>query len=97
MLFRSFSHQNPFSAIQPNNQTHPLFREFSYSWEESEVLHDTGLMKDGVTKLEVRKRMAGEDFEKKRDWEMKRFKKAGYDLGRYNKGEFGPRIGMGRL
>ena len=92
-----FSHQNPFSAIQPNNQTHPLFREFSYSWEQSEVLHDTGLLKDGVTKLAVRKRMAGEDFEKKRDWEMKRFKKAGYDLGRYNRGEFGPRIGMGRL
>ncbi|KAF2833296.1 UBC-like protein [Ophiobolus disseminans] len=92
-----FSHQNPFSAIQPNNQTHPLFKEFSYSWEESQILHDTGLIKDGVTKLEVKKRMAGEDFERKREWEMKRFKKAGCDLGRYNRGEFGPRVGMGRL
>jgi ubiquitin-conjugating enzyme E2 S len=92
-----FSHQNPFSAIQLNNQTHPLLKEFSFSWEESEILHDTGLIQDGLSKLEVRKRMAGEDFEKKRDWEMKRFKKAGYDLGRYNRGDFGPRMGMGRL
>jgi ubiquitin-conjugating enzyme E2 S len=92
-----FSHQNPFSAIQLNNQTHPLLKEFSYSWEESEILHDTGLIQDGLSKLDVRKRMAGEDFEKKRDWEMKRFKKAGYDLGRYNRGDFGPRMGMGRL
>lgn len=92
-----FSHQNPFSVIQPNNQTHPLLKELSYSWEDAAMLHDTGLIQEGVSKLEVRKRLAGEDFEKKRDWEMKRFKKAGYDLGRYNRGDFGPRIGMGRL
>jgi ubiquitin-conjugating enzyme E2 S len=92
-----FSHQNPFSAIQLNNQTHPLLKEFSFSWEESEILHDTGLIQDGLSKLDVRKRMAGEDFEKKKDWEMKKFKKAGYNLGRYNKGDFGPRVGMGRL
>jgi ubiquitin-conjugating enzyme E2 S len=92
-----FSHQNPFSVIQPNNQTHPLLKEFSYPWEDSEILHDTGLIQDGVSKLEVRKRLAGEGFEKKRDWEMKRFKKTGYDLKRYNRGDFGPRIGMGRL
>lgn len=92
-----FSHQNPFSAIQPNNQTHPLLKEFSFTWEDSEILHDTGLIQDGESKLDVKKRMAGEDFEKKREWEMKRFKKAGYDLGRYNRGDFGPRMGMGRL
>jgi ubiquitin-conjugating enzyme E2 S len=92
-----FSHSNPFSAIQLNNQTHPLLKEFSFSWEESEILHDTGLIQDGLSKLDVRKRMAGDDFEKQRDWEMKRFKKAGYDLGRYNRGDFGPRMGMGRL
>jgi ubiquitin-conjugating enzyme E2 S len=89
-----FSTQNPFSAIQPNNQTHPLFKEFSYLWEDADVLHNG---QDGVQKLEVRKRLAGDDFEKKREWEMKRFKKAGCDLGRYNRGEFGPRVGMGRL
>jgi ubiquitin-conjugating enzyme E2 S len=92
-----FSHQNPFSAIQPNNQTHPLLKEFSYSWEDSAILHDTGMIQDGVSKLAVRKRMAGQDFEKKKDWEMKKFKKSGYDLARYNRGDFGPRVGMGRL
>lgn len=93
-----FSHQNPFSAIQPNNQDHPLFKEFSYSWEDSKVLHDSSaLCQDGSSTLEVRKRLIGDDFEKKREWEMKRFKKAGCDLGRYNRGEFGPRTGMGRL
>lgn len=97
-----FSHTNPFSAIQLNNQTHPLLKEFSYSWEESEILNDSGLKKenmnpDGLGKLEVRKRLAGADFEKKKNWEMKRFKKAGCDLGRYNRGDFGPRMGIGRL
>jgi ubiquitin-conjugating enzyme E2 S len=97
-----FSHTNPFSAIQPNNQTHPLLKEFSYSWEDSEILHDTGLLKDsmsleGVGRLEVRKRVASEEFERKKRWEMKRFRKAGCDLGRYNRGDFGPRVGIGRL
>ncbi|KAH3906191.1 hypothetical protein HBI56_197730 [Parastagonospora nodorum] len=92
-----FSHQNPFSAIQLNNQTHPLIRELSYTWDDSEVLHDTGLIHDGTSKLEVKKRLAGQDFEAKKCWEMKRFKKAGCDLSRYNRGDFGPRIGMGRL
>jgi ubiquitin-conjugating enzyme E2 S len=92
-----FSHQNPFSAIQPNNPTHPLIKEFSHSWEDSGILHDTRMVQDEVSRLDVRKRMAGDDFEKKKHWEMKRFKKAGYDLGRYNRGDFGPRVGMGRL
>jgi ubiquitin-conjugating enzyme E2 S len=92
-----FSHRNPFSAIQPNNQEHPLLREFSWSWEDSQIMHDTDTIKDGPTKTEVRKRMAGDDFEKRRKWEMKRFKRAGYDLARYNRGDFGPRTGIGRL
>lgn len=92
-----FSHQNPFSAIQPNNQTHLLIKEFSYSWEESEIVHETKIIKDGASRIEVRKRMAGEEFEKKKSWEMKRFKKAGYDLGRYSRGDWGPRTGIGRL
>jgi ubiquitin-conjugating enzyme E2 S len=102
-----FSHQNPFSAIQLNNQTHPLFKEFSYSWEQAAVLHDTLSLRGsedgkgngggGLGKLETRKRMAGGEFEKKREWEMKRFKRAGCDLGRYNRGDFGARTGVGRL
>lgn len=92
-----YSHQNPFSAIQPNNQQHPLHKEFSFSWRDSEVLHETGVIEDGENRDSVRKRLAGEGFDKKRKWEIKRFKKAGCDLKRYNRGDFGPRTGMGRL
>lgn len=92
-----FSDKNPFSAIQPNNQTHPLLREFSWSWEESEIMHDTGSIKSGDSKATVRKRLASEDFEKRRTWELKKFKKAGYDLKKYNRGDFGPRTGIHRL
>ncbi len=99
-----FSHLNPFSAIQPNNQIHPLLKEFSYCWEDAQILHDAGIStaknndnSSGLTKLDVRKRLAGEDFEKKRNWEMKRFKRAGYDLAKYNRGDWGPRTGVGRL
>lgn len=92
-----FSHQNPFSAIQPNNQTHPLIKEFSWSWEQSEILHGTGTIKGGPTKPEVRKRMAGDEWEQKRTWELKKFKKTGYDLKKYNRGDFGPKTGIARL
>lgn len=91
-----FANQNPFSAIQPNNQTHPLFKEFSYSWEDADTLHGEG-GGDEVKKLEVRKRLAGEEFEGRREWEMKKFRRAGGDLGRFNRGEWGARVGMGRL
>jgi len=92
-----FSHKNPFSAIQTNNQTHPLLKEFSWSWADSEIMHETGSIKGGESKANVRKRMAGDDFVKKSSWEMKRFKKAGYDLKKYNRGEFGPKTGIARL
>lgn len=91
-----FSSQNPFSTIQPHNQQHPLLKEFSWSWEDSEVMHDTGLIKD-VSKADVRKRMAGKEFDDRKTWESKRFKKAGYDLKRFNRGDFGPRTGIARL
>jgi ubiquitin-conjugating enzyme E2 S len=92
-----FSSQNPFSAIQPNNQQHPLLTEFSWSWQDSEIMHDTGLTKDGGSKGDVRKRMAGKEFDERRAWESKKFKKAGYDLRKFNRGEFGPRTGIARL
>lgn len=92
-----YSHGNPFSVIQPNNQQHPLYKDFSFSWRDSAVLHAAGLTKDAESRDTVRKRLAGEDFERKKEWEMKRFKKAGYDLKRYNRGDFGPRTGLGRL
>ncbi|KAI4661122.1 uncharacterized protein J4E79_004932 [Alternaria viburni] len=114
-----FSTQNPFAAIQPNNQTHPLFREFSFSWEDAMVVHDAGVGVagsvgsvgsggksggsgggggvSGVSKADVRKRHATEEFEKKEKWEMKRFKRAGGDLKRFNRGDWGVRMGVGRL
>jgi len=111
-----FSTQNPFAAIQPNNQTHPLFREFSFSWEDAMVVHDAGVgmagsvgsvgsggksgsggSVSGVSKADVRKRHATEEFEKKEKWEMKRFKRAGGDLKRFNRGDWGVRMGVGRL
>lgn len=90
-----FSHQNPFSAIQPNNQTHPLLKEFSYSWQDSLAIHT--LEHGSVGLLETRKRLASEEFEKQRTWEMKRFKQAGFSLAKYNRGDFGPKTGVGRL
>ncbi|KAI4924500.1 hypothetical protein J4E85_007615 [Alternaria conjuncta] len=105
-----FSTQTPFAAIQPNNQTHPLFREFSFSWEDAMVLHEGGVAGSvgksgesggrsvgGMSKADVRKRHATEEFEKKERWEMKRFKRAGGDLRRFNRGDWGVRMGVGRL
>ncbi|KAF2686494.1 UBC-like protein, partial [Lentithecium fluviatile CBS 122367] len=92
-----FSHQNPFSAIQPNNQTHPLIKEFSWLWEESEILHNADAAKDPKAKAEVRKRMASDEFKDKQAWELKKFKRTGYDLKKYNRGDFGPRKGIARL
>lgn len=86
-----------FTTVEDRTQPHPLLTEFSWSWEESEILHDTGTIKNGLTKADVRKRMASDEFEKKRQWELKRFKDAGYDLNRYNRGDFGPRTGIRRL
>lgn len=87
-------HQN---TIQTNNRQHPLLMEFSYSWMDSEVLHGSGVIKNDESRDGVSKRFAGGDFEKRSKWEMKCFKKAGYDLKRYNRGDFGPRTGIGRL
>jgi ubiquitin-conjugating enzyme E2 S len=50
-----------------------------------------------VEKSLVRKRLAGEEFEKKKKWEMKRFRRAGGDLKRFNRGDWGARVGVGRL
>jgi ubiquitin-conjugating enzyme E2 S len=92
-----FSRQNDCPAVTPSDQSHPLLREFSYSWEESELVHDTGLVERDEGRTGVKKRLASDEFEAKRTWELKRFKKAGFDLRRYNRGDFGPKTGVGRL
>lgn len=70
-----------------------LLKDFSYSWQENLALHDDSL----ADKADVKKRTASEEFQAKRKWEAKRFKQAGYDLNKFNRGEFGARIGVGRL
>ena len=92
-----FSQQSPLSAIRPKDQSHALLREFSYSWEDSELIHETGLIESEEGRAGAKKRMASDEFEAKRIWELKRFKKAGFDLRRYNRGDFGPKTGVGRL
>jgi ubiquitin-conjugating enzyme E2 S len=92
-----FSHQNPFSAIQLNNQAHPLIKEFSWSWNDTETMHGDRTIQNAVSKNGVRKRMAEDEFLEKQKWELKKFKRAGYDLKRYNRGDFGPRTGIARL
>lgn len=89
------SHQEHISMI--NDQQHPLLTELSYKWRDSEVLHDTVLMEKSESRKAVRKRLAGPDFGRRKEWELKRFRKAGCDLKRYNCGDFGPRTGIGRL
>ncbi|RMZ69092.1 nucleoporin [Pyrenophora seminiperda CCB06] len=98
------SHQNPFAPLQASNDSHPLLREFSYSWEEAAALYGVGLedgtgtdSAGGLSKAEARKRVAGSAFEERRVWEMKRFKRAGCDLRRWDRGDFGPKMGVGRL
>jgi ubiquitin-conjugating enzyme E2 S len=84
---------DPFS----NLETNPIITEFSWSWKDSELMKETGSIKDGTTKEDIRKRFASAEFEKQRAWEAKKFKKAGYDVKRYNRGDWGPKMGIFRL
>ncbi|EDU44460.1 ubiquitin conjugating enzyme [Pyrenophora tritici-repentis] len=91
-----FQAQTHFSTAQPT--THPLLREFSYSWEEAAALHDVNPdLHTGLGKSEAKKRLSSDAFEAKRAWEIKRFRRAGCDLRRWGKGDFGPKVGVGRL
>ncbi|CAN9290795.1 unnamed protein product [Alternaria alternata] len=100
-----FSHKNPFSAIQLNNQSHPLIKEFSYTWEDAAVLHDATVAGSGghdsnntvEEKSLVRKRLAGEEFEKKKKWEMKRFRRAGGGFEEVQSGGLGGEGGGGEV
>ncbi|KAF2019027.1 UBC-like protein [Aaosphaeria arxii CBS 175.79] len=88
---------NSYLATPSGEQLRSLVEEFSLPWHESQILHGSGSIKNGTPRAEVRKRMAGEEYESRRSWEMKKFKGTGYDLAKYNRGDFGPRTGIGRL
>lgn len=81
----------------PERVQHLAFvQEFSWSWAEAMIMHGTGAIPDG-SKDEVKKRLASDEFEKKREFELKKLKQCNYDIKKYNKGQFGPRVGIYRL
>jgi ubiquitin-conjugating enzyme E2 S len=93
-------HPSSFAASS-SSQNHPtqdtdnydlLMGDFSISWLDNLIMRDKGSMVS-----DVKKRIASEEFEAKRRWEMKKFKQAGCDLKKFNRGEFGARVGVRRL
>jgi ubiquitin-conjugating enzyme E2 S len=91
------SDQTGRAPTDPESKLESLLREFSWSWQDTQILHSTGFTSTETSKSDVLKRMAGPDFQERQDWERKRFKQAGYDLDRYNRGDWGPRTGIFRL
>lgn len=87
------------APIQPptRTQSQSFPTEFSWSWADSEIIHDTGMIIDGPSVAEVLKRLRGSDGRRRERNEMKRFKAAGSSLRKYNRGAFGPRKGLHRL
>lgn len=71
--------------------------EFSYSWHECQVVKGTEFIKNETVQHEIRNWLDSPDFAEKRQWEMDKFKKTGYNLRRYNRGDWGPRTGIFRL
>ncbi len=94
----NFPHKSPFLVVQPGGQPHPLLRELSYQWVIFEAQHENGSY-TGISDSHssMLKRPAGDDLERRKKWELKHFKRAGCNLKRYNRGDFGPRTGIGRL
>ncbi|OCK76686.1 UBC-like protein [Lepidopterella palustris CBS 459.81] len=94
-----FTHLNPFAPVQVTARPRAdhYLAEFSWSWADAEVVHETGTIMDGPGKAEVIKRLKGPEEVGRMRWEVKRFKMARGSLGRYNRGLFGPRTGLGRL
>lgn len=94
-----YSHQPKPTPIQPltRTQSQSFPTEFSWSWADSEIIHDTGTIIDGPSVAEVLKRLRDSDSRRRERNEMKRFKAAGSSLRKYNRGAFGPRKGLHRL
>ncbi|KAH7559151.1 dna repair protein rhp51 [Bipolaris maydis] len=82
----SIEQSNP---TDDSTATSLLLRDFSLSWQDSLALHNND--------TDAKKRIASPEFEAKAKWEMKRLKQAGCDLKKFNRGEFGARVGVGRL
>lgn len=94
-----YSHQPKPAPIQPptRTQSQSFPTEFSWSWVDSEIIHDTGTIIDGPSVAEVLKRLRDSDSRRRERNEMKRFKAAGSSLRKYNRGAFGARKGLHRL
>ncbi|EUC47512.1 hypothetical protein COCMIDRAFT_35039 [Bipolaris oryzae ATCC 44560] len=80
---------HPTGNEESDNSTTLLLRDFSLSWHDTFALHNND--------PDAKKRIASPEFEAKAKWEMKRFRQAAWDLEKFNRGEFGPRVGVGRL
>lgn len=95
------SQQNLTPAIQPSDQSHTLLREFSIPWGapwgDTDVVWTVLMAEDEMSRPCIAKRFGSNGFKAKQEWETKRFKDAGYDIARYNRGDLGPRIGVHRL
>ena len=90
----AFATTSPPPAVEPSNDNddgtaHLLLRDFSLSWQDSFALHNND--------PDAKKRIASPEYEAKAKWEMKRFRQTGCDLKKFNRGEFGARVGVGRL
>lgn len=86
----------PLPAVDPSTSNDDddstatlLLRDFSLSWHDTFALHNND--------PDAKKRIASPEFEAKSKWEIKRFRQAGCDLKKFNRGEFGARVGLGRL
>lgn len=77
---------------------HPLFQEFSFPWAMTEDLYSVDLREDKIRSTSDDLRMTTDSkFKAKQDWEKERFKKAGYSLRRYNRGNLKSNKGIYRL
>ncbi|OCL13527.1 UBC-like protein [Glonium stellatum] len=94
-----FIHQAKPAPIQPpiRSQSQSFPTEFSWSWADSEIIHNTGTIVDGPSVTEVQKRLREPESLRRERNEMKRFRAAGSSLLKYNRGVFGPRKGLHRL
>lgn len=91
----------PSSSLATESQTtHPLLTEFSWTWQDAQIIHSsaaTSSPRKTAAVSAVRKRLATPDFAERAEWEVSKFQRTGCDLRRYNRGDWGPRVGIGRL
>ncbi|KAF2272590.1 UBC-like protein [Westerdykella ornata] len=84
-------------TTQDPHTAHPLLTEFSWTWQDAQILYSSSPSSSPATSAAVKKRHATPDFAARAAWEVSRLRRTGGDLRRYNRGDWGPRVGVGRL